>query len=70
MKFIFSAVLVFGIGVGTTALPGVADAQAASIRAASCFPKGSFFSRRFETVVKELQDAGLDITYVLSLIHI
>lgn len=64
MKFIFSAVLVFGIGVGTTALPGVADAQAASIRAASCFPKGSFFSRRFETVVKELQDAGLDITYV------
>lgn len=64
MKFILSAVLAFGIGAGTTALPGVADAKAAPIRAASCFPKGSFFSRRFEAVVKDMQNAGLDINYV------
>jgi len=64
MKFLLSAVLALGIGAGVTAVPGVADAQAASIRAASCFPAGSFFSRRFETVIKEFQAAGLDITFV------
>ncbi|MFK7966890.1 MAG: TRAP transporter substrate-binding protein DctP [Burkholderiaceae bacterium] len=64
MKFVLSAVLAFGLSAGMTAVPGVADAQAASIRAASCFPEGSFFSRRFESVIADLQAAGLDITYV------
>ena len=39
-------------------------AEAAAIKAASCFPKGSFFSRRFETILKDMEAAGLEINYV------
>ncbi len=38
--------------------------EAAAIKAASCFPKGSFFSRRFEAIVEDMKAAGLEINYV------
>ncbi len=58
------AVFAAALGVASAVTPYVADAHAAEIRAASCFPKGSFFSRRFETILADLQKAGVKIKYL------
>jgi TRAP-type C4-dicarboxylate transport system substrate-binding protein len=45
--------------VGVTALAGVTAAQAqATLVAASCFPQNSFFSKRFESIVKQVNEQG------------
>lgn len=63
MKKLFFAAL--ALAVAPFVAPGVTtQASAAGIKAASCFPKGSFFSRRFETILKDMEAAGLEINYV------
>ena len=41
-----------------------AGSVAAELKAASCFPEGHYFSKRFEAAVNNLQAAGMDIAYV------
>lgn len=46
---------------------GVAHAKEVQLQAASCFPQGSFFSKRFESLIKEVNEKGkgvVSINYV------
>ena len=46
---------------------GIASAQAVQLQAASCFPQGSFFSKRFESMIEAVNSAGegvVQINYV------
>ena len=54
------AVMILSTGV----VPLTGNSAEAAIKAASCFPQGSFFSRRFEAVLEDLKKDGLDIDYV------
>ena len=51
--------LVTAAALGVAALAGATAAQAqAELVAASCFPQNSFFSKRFESIVKQINEQG------------
>jgi len=51
--------LVTAAALGVAALAGVTAAQAQTqLVAASCFPQNSFFSKRFESIVKQINEQG------------
>lgn len=65
MVFRKSAYALVAAVIGATVLGATpARSQESTIRAASCFPQGSFFSRRFERLVKEVNEGGTGVVKI------
>ncbi|MGI9357081.1 MAG: TRAP transporter substrate-binding protein DctP [Rhizobiaceae bacterium] len=47
-----------------TGVASTAQAQEAQLQAASCFPQGSFFSKRFEALIDEVNEKGKGIVQI------
>ncbi|MWD26161.1 hypothetical protein E0K89_001560 [Aquicoccus sp. SCR17] len=43
---------------------GTLSAQQVELQAASCFPQGSFFSKRFESLIEQVNEEGKDIVHI------
>lgn len=64
MKNVLAAAMVAAISIIPT---GGSLAAEVKLQAASCFPQGSFFAKRFETLITEVNEAGkgiVNINYV------
>ncbi|MCF3593350.1 TRAP transporter substrate-binding protein DctP [Rhodobacteraceae bacterium LMO-12] len=62
MKRLVTAFAAFATFTGIGAQ--VTSAQEAQLQAASCFPQGSFFSKRFESLVEEVNERGAGIVHI------
>lgn len=62
MKKLVTTVAALAVFAGLA--PGRASAEEAQLQAASCFPQGSFFSKRFESFIDDVNARGAGIVHI------